>query len=307
MSLEQTNPELFGWIGATRKDLLQDFFAILPDDRKQFVLKGDDGRSYDGVRAMLWEVVRKVLGKDTENFAQLIGDCTSFGCKNCLEYVQATDIARGVFETWKPIFPPYCYGAGRVLTGNDPRDWGDGAVASWLADGVTKFGSISRIDNNCPPYSAKVAKQWGYSGPPKEFVVIGKQHLAQPPTLVRTWDDVLRALANGYPISIASNVGFDMQARSDGFMHRSGHWNHNMSLVGVDDSSNDPYGCILNSWADAHGHIIDFVTKEQWPIGTLRVRKNDIIAIIEQGDSWAYPGFNGFEAGSLPPDFFNVM
>src|SRR5690348_400982 len=55
-------------------------------------------------KMMLFEVVRKVLGKDTENYAQQIGDCTSFGAKNALEYLQCTEILLGNQSyKWRPI------------------------------------------------------------------------------------------------------------------------------------------------------------------------------------------------------------
>jgi hypothetical protein len=102
-----------------------------------------------------------------------------------------------------------------------------------------------------------------------------------------------------------------MLPQSDGFHHRSGEWNHQLAIVGVDDDGGDvePHGCVLNSWGlTAHGEITDFRNPSlKWPGGTLRVRKKDIEAHLRQDDSWAFSSFEDFPAQVLPEDFFNMF
>jgi hypothetical protein len=250
----------------------------------------------DVYETFYFDFFRKVLGKDTPNYAQEVGDCVSFGAKNAIEYLACIDIfVRGEAEKFRPIFPPYLYGTGRVFIGNGQLGNSDGSLGSWQAKAVEKYGAIPSDEEGTPKYSGTVARQWGRRpGPPDKFVELGKQHLVQSTVKVETWEDFVKFICNGYPVTVASNVGFEMQAGSDGFHNRSGSWAHQMCFIGVDDEYEKPYGCLLNSWSDVHGSIKDFKTGEPWPKGTLRVHKKDIESMLAQGDSFAYSQWVGF-------------
>lgn len=235
-------------------------------------------------------------------------NCVSFSAKNAMEYLQCVQIALGQRQQFKLIFPPYIYGISRVQIGGG-RLWDDGSNGVWAAQGVMKYGVLSADAQNCPKYSGRVARSWGSSGPPNEFINIGKEHLVKSTAQVQTWDDLKATLSNGYPVTVASDYGFDMQPRSDGFNHYSTYWGHQMCAVGYDDgdSNIEPHVCILNSWGDIFGHIKDFRTGADWPIGTLRVRRRDIEGMLNAGDSWAYSGFDGFPAQALPESYFDML
>lgn len=259
-------------------------------------------------RIALWELIRKVLGKDTPNYAQLRGDCVSFGAKNAMEALQCVQIALGQRQEFKLIFPPYIYGISRVQIGGGQL-WGDGSNGVWAAKGVMKYGVLSSEAKGCPKYSSEVAGEWGKSGPPEEFITIGKEHLVKSTAPIKTWQDAITALSNGYPVTIASDYGFDMTPRSDGFNHHSTSWGHQMCLLMIDQGGDgvEPHAGILNSWGDVHGKITDFRTKVDWPVGTLRVRKQDIEGILESGDCWAFSNFDGFPAQKLPESYFDML
>jgi hypothetical protein len=300
--------ELCGWAGRPperggQPELVAEAFQLWNDAYPQSAIKGLPYQA--GGRSMLWEVGRKIMGTDPINYAQEIGDCVSFGAKNAIEYVQFFPLVNGQRIKWTRVFPPYLYGAGRVFIGGG-RMWADGSVGSWQASAVQKYGTIPIDAPNCPAYSGSLARTWGRSGPPKEFVPIGQEHLVKSAAAVQTWADVVAALTNGYPCTIASNVGFDMTPRSDGFNHYSTHWGHQMCIIGVDDDPSEPYACILNSWGDVHGQVKDFKTGDIWPKGTLRVRKKDIEAILAEQDSFAYSSFDGFPAQELPASVFDI-
>jgi intein/homing endonuclease len=217
--------ELCGWAGTIRPDLFRESFNMIAAFPR---LRIKGSRPITGARSMLWEVGRKVLGKDTPNYAQEIGDCVSFGAKNAIEYVQFYPIANGQANTFKQVFPPYLYGCGRVLIGGGKMGNEDGSLGSWQAQAVMKYGTIPLDADGCPAYSGQVAKSWGYRGAPDNFVTIGKTHIVKSAALVSTWDELCTALVNGYPVTIASDVGFDMKERSDGFFHNSTSWGHQL-------------------------------------------------------------------------------
>lgn len=190
-----------------------------------------------GTRTMLWEVGRKVIGGDVPNIAQEIGDCVSWGCRNAICYIQFFPMANGHRAVWKDVFPPYLYGCGRILIGNNQLGSQDGSIGSWQAQACMKYGTIALDEKtsggaSLPPYSGSVARQWGNRpGPSKDWQNVGVEHLVKTTAPVKTWEEYCQAIANGYAVTIASNVGFDMTIRSDGFNHYSTTWGHQLCLL----------------------------------------------------------------------------
>jgi hypothetical protein len=299
--------QLCGWSGKEKPDVLRSAFDAIGFPRLKIV---GAAPITAGTRMMLWEVGRKIIGKDTPNYAQEIGDCVSFGAKNAINYVQYFPMANGERKTFKEVYPPYLYGTGRVFIGKRQLGRGDGSLGVWQAKAVMEYGTIPVDTPNCPSYSGRVAKDWGYNGPPDSLVQVGKTYIVKSAALVQTWEDVIQAVTNGYPVTIASNIGFDMSPRSDGFNHHSTSWAHQMCIIGVDagDDKVPAHACIINSWGeDAHGTIKDFRTGENWPAGTLRVTPGDVKKILADRDSFAFSAFDGFPAQGLSRDFFDFI
>jgi hypothetical protein len=305
--------ELCGNSAYDRPDLFVEGYKYLGEGfYPRVIITGENVMRATQTRVMLWEVARKLLGKDPLNYAQQVGDCVSFGAKNAIEHLQAFEIANGDAEEWHGVLPAYLYGTGRVLIGGG-RLFGDGSLGVWQAKAVMQYGFITNdmpnaLGHTPPKYSGSLARQWGRgSGPPTEWVDVGKQHLIQSAVMVKTWDEAANAIFNGYPVTIASNVGFDMLPRSDGYHHYSTRWAHQMCLIGIDLGGDgvEPHGCILNSWDDVHGAITDFRTKQVWPKGTLRVRMADIVSILQADDSFAYSKCQGLPARVLPRSMFD--
>lgn len=158
-------------------------------------------------------------------------NCVSFGGKNAAEYLTCTDmLIRGVREKFRPIFPPYYYGTSRVQIGGQ-RDHSDGSSGAWLAAAIVKYGTLFSDETGVPAYSGSIAKSWGYSGPPENFIPIAQKYLVKSAAQINSWDELVTAICNGYPCSTASNVGYNMQASSDGFHHRAGAWGHQMCTL----------------------------------------------------------------------------
>jgi hypothetical protein len=292
-----------GWLGTVAAKKAWSQLQNSPSFVK-FNLSGAQGSR----RLMLWDVTRKVLGKDTENYAQQIGDCVSFGAKNAIEYLTCTEILmNGEREAFKPIFPPYLYGTGRVLIGGGQIN-GDGSLGSWMADAVIKYGAIFSDAEGVPSYSGSIARQWGAPpGPPSKFVEIGKTHPVKSAAKINNWDELVSAICNGYPCTVASNQGFNMEASRDGFHAPSGSWGHQMCFIGVDGDASDPYAIILNNWGDVHGHLKDFTTNEDLPVGVLRVRRRTCEVMINAGETFAYSNFEGFPEQPIEKELFKLI
>jgi hypothetical protein len=260
-----------------------------------------------GKKAFLYQLVRKALGQDTKNYPQQIGDCVSFGAKNATEYVTCTDIVmQGKREKFRSVFPPYYYGTGRVFIGGQ-RSRQDGSTGEWMAKAVMQYGTLFSDEEGVPNYAGSVAKEWGYSGPPKNFVDVGKKYLVKSAALIRNWADLVAAINNGYPCTVASNQGFAMSASSDGFHRAQGNWSHQMCIIGVDDEYSTPYALILNSWGDVFGHLKSFDGNEDLPLGVIRAKRDVIEHMIDAGETFAFSQFDGFPEQDLNEALFKVV
>jgi hypothetical protein len=300
-----------GWLGKNNPELVEEQFNLIKDSFLDFSIRSKT-RDSKGKKMMLYDVTRKVLGKDTDNYPQEIGDCVSFGAKNAVEYLMAAErVMKGDREKWAPVFPPYLYGTGRVLIGRGQFDGDDGSLGSWMADAVIKYGVLRADFDGVPKYSGKVAKKWGDTpGPDKKFVDEGKTHPVKSAALIRNWDDLVDAVVNGYPCTTASDIGYNMEPSSDGFHRQTDSWGHQMCIIGVDDgykNGSDPYAIILNSWGDCHGRLKDFDTNDNLPVGVLRVRRKDIEKHIRQQETFAYSNFDGFPEQLIDKALFMLV
>jgi len=218
-----------GWLG---EDTAKYQWNLLKNSKsfKRFQLRNVVGAA--SRRMMLFDITRKVLGKDTENYPQEIGDCVSFGMKNAIEHLMCCEILlNGENEVYTKVFPPYIYGISRVDIGGNQLGSEDGSLGSWAADGVVKYGIINSDAEGLPPYSGSVAKSWGSSNGSQylnKWKPLGQKHLVKSAAKIDTWDKLLNAICNGYPCTIASNQGFTMTPDSTGFHQASGNWGHQM-------------------------------------------------------------------------------
>ena len=266
---------------------------------------GDNGVD----KMMLFDVTRKLLGKDTDNYAQEIGDCVSFGMKNAIEYLQAVEILlKGDREIWKPVFPPFLYATGRVFVGGGHLGcYSDGSLGAWMAEAVMKYGVLFSDADGVPHYAGSVAKKWGCKpGPDSKFVEIAKQFPVKSAAAINTWEELKAAIVNGYPVTVASNQGFSMSPSSDGYHRARGSWGHQMCIIGIGTYKGEDYCIILNSWGDAMGTLYDFDNPSvKLPIGTIRARRSEIEnSMIKSGEVYAISGFEGFKQQKLDKALF---
>lgn len=293
--------ERFGWVppserSAAARERVEQILSTMPT----FFVAGQS-RATSGTRVVLWDFTRRINdGKHLPTFRQEVGDCVSQGAANGVNYLSAMEIARlGERERFRPAFQPYIYGISRVQVGGGRLGNSDGSVGAWAAEGVRQFGILAADEADVPGYSGSLARQWGKRpGPPAKFLEKAKPHVVRSTAPVSTYEQVRDALANGYPVTVASNQGFQMRGRVDRgklWGVASGSWAHQMCFVGVDDDAARPGCYCLNSWGpDAHGPPADDA-----PPGGFWVDAAVVTRMVRQGDSFAFSQFEGFPEQDL--------
>lgn len=255
----------------------------------------------------LWDAYRKLHGGQlppVKNQGQ-VGSCVSFGTATAVERTMAAEIAfaRRPFE-YKRLAEEVIYGGSRVEVGGG-RLRGDGSVGAWAADFVRKWGVVARGrygQHDLTEYSESLCRQYGSKGVPDDLEPTAREHPVQATTLVKTWVDAKKALANGYGIAICSNQGFSMTRDSRGIAKPQGSWAHCMALCGYHVEGNSEYGYIENSWgADAHKGPVGWgnpSTAGFWAESSVVER------MLKQGDSWAFSSLKGFPARVKELDWY---
>ena len=223
----------------------------------------------------------------------------SMGWSNAVAYRQGFQIAQEQRnEILKIPFPPYMYGVSRVQIGKRQLGRGAGSVGAWAAQGSISYG-VYPTDQALADgfkYSGGLADNWGWNGAPAGTVKFAKDFRIKTVSQVRSWEDARDALVHGYPVTVASNVGF-----TGPFVVRDGkkwgtargQWGHQMCFIGCEDQPGHEKGCyIINSWgADAHPKPLN-----DEPPGGFWVNWQTVQSMVGQGDSWAYSDFDGFPA-----------
>lgn len=285
-----------GWLG---QDAARRAFEQLADRFAPFFVAGQT-RSSEGRRLALWDFARQVTGRHLPTFRQEIGDCVSMGAANAVNYLACMEIARQHDrERYRPAYPPYLYGISRVQIGGGRLDDGDGSLGVWAADGVRRHGVLAADEPGVPPYSGNVAREWGRRpGPPAQLIAQAQPHCVRSTAPVRTYAQVRDAIVNGYPVTVASTVGFRMRPMVDRNKHwgvPAGSWAHQMCLVGCDDDDARPGCYCINSWGpDAHGKPADDA-----PPGGFWIDASVVERMVGQDDSFAYSQFDGFPEQEL--------
>lgn len=297
---EQITPEdaRFGWNESIAKEEAPRIAAMMP----KFAITDADGNvvSGEGKSAELWRFTKLVNGgKHIATWKQESGDCVSMGWSNAIAYRMGFQIAQDQRnEVLKIPFPPYCYGTSRVLIGKRQLGRQAGSVGAWAAQASQAYGVLptEQAESLGYRYSGQLADQWGWTGPPRDTITYGSKFRIRTVSQVRTWEDTRDALVHGYPVTVASNVGFtggpyDRDGKR--WLRSRGNWGHQMCFIGCEDRSGREKGAYcLNSWGtDAHPKPLN-----DEPLGGFWVDAATVQRMVSQNDSWAYSDFDGFPA-----------
>jgi hypothetical protein len=213
-----------------------------------------------------------------------------------------------------PVMPyePYGYAQSRVCGGITGME--DGSFGSAAAEAAMKYGVLSSELNGLPAFkvngeyevvfSGSVDREWGNRGAPSQWIEQGKQHLVKTTAVLKNHDDAVAALANGYPITIASDWGGMMNPPvKEGVLlnKRVTVWNHQLMIS--DFWFHPILGLIFyvnNSWGPtAHGSSPD-----NSPPGGFWIDKNEFNYIANQKEAIAYSNLDGFPEQRLDKALF---
>lgn len=270
--------------------------------------------SSEGAVVKLWDFAKSINGgQHFPTYRQLIGDCVANSWANGINYGQASSFRDNPDLEFRPACRQWLYGVGRTdpEIGNGRLGRGDGSVGDWTRRGAMLRGVLPDDEaTGADAYNAENARLWGFKGPPKKFYSIAAQFKLESSSKVRTYEDARDALASGYPVPIASQVGFEDKTGtvSGGklWLARRGSWSHAMCLIAIDDTAVSPFdgrkgaAFCLNSWGAAyHPAPVDDA-----PPGGFWIDRTSIEKILAADDSWAVPGFDGFKVRDLN---FNVF
>ena len=254
-----------------------------------------------GKRALLWQYAKK-LDKNCFTEAQTTGDCVSFGSRN------ARDITRAV----------------EILVKREPEDWfkvgateptygarghgGQGMSPAKASRFERDIGFLARHDYgivNLSKYNSSIGARWGSSNVPEEVQGLCKKNKVGVITLVRTQDELLDALVNGYAAHSGQNASWSAASNAKGIHYRTAKgWMHDMAIVGADDTKEIfPFRVwmIQNSWG-AWNQKPQAWPKEygEWVPGMILTSAEDFDVCVASNDCWIYGSIDGYPPQRLP-------
>lgn len=246
----------------------------------------------------------------------VVKNCASWGTELCGTTLLAIQHELGISEFIEEAATEPIYGLGRVeVYGKKSGGYSDGATGYGVAMAVHKFGTLLRIDyssitgnseHDLRKYNGKKAKEWGNFGcggrdDKGKLDEVAKKYPIQTVTAIKSIQEAVSALQNGYPLTIASGIGFgDMKRDATGVVRRSGSWNHLMAILGLRWVSNKPQFRIFQSWGNScgiqndPGIIHPEVSKCSW-----WCIQDDLQAIINNGEVYAFSDLKGFPPRKL--------
>lgn len=212
-----------GWLGADETQKLH--AAMFPTLAQAAPRLMADLPAADGDPILLYKAFTDVLGKFPGYPAQQIGDCVSFGHGHGNDLLQCIEIALGEPSEYRETDTEFIYGESRKVAGIlGPFD---GSYGSAAVKAMTTVGVVSReMLGGDGAYTGSRAKSWGRTGPPSSVEQLAAPYKLGGAALVKTWDELLAAMKNGYPVTICSDQGFTMTRDSNGFCQPRGSWGH---------------------------------------------------------------------------------
>jgi len=244
---------------------------------------------------LLYKAWQAVLGKYPEYPAQQIGDCVGFGHGHGNDLLQCIEIGLGQPLEYRETDSEFIYAASRQVAGiHDAQDGSYGAAA---VKAMTTIGLVSRDMLGADGiYSGSRSREWGATGPPPAFRSDAAPFKLGTAALVSTWDDLVAAITNGYPVTICCDQGFELTRDAEGFCAQSGTWGHCMLIGGI--RFDRPGACVLQSWGDDVPSGPTALSQPSWSFWADRTA---VEAILGEGDCWALARAPSFATRVLPP------
>jgi len=247
--------------------------------------------------------------------AQGIGDCVSWGAELAATFLLAIQAKLGVSSFTDEAATESIYGGCRVeALGKSTGGWQDGAFGAAAADFLHRWGVLLRQDysqitgnpeHDLRKYIADKAKQWGNWGcggrdDRGKLDDVARKFPVRGVAQVKTVDEMVAALQNGYPITIASMAGFGRMVRdSSGVCRRRGRWAHQMAIGGLRWERGLPQGRIFQSWGHSCSGPDPDITDEAVSACSWWSTEEDLAWIFRSGDCWVLSDLDGFPPRKL--------
>lgn len=228
---------------------------------------------------------------------QTTGDCVSHATRNACDLSRAIEIdIKKQREGW------IARGATEAIYGVRGHG-GQGMSCARAATFVSETGGII-VRKNYPgiadfsKYNGNLGASWGARGLPDKVIDLANDHQIKTVSLIRTVEEARDALANGYGLSVCSNVGFSNKRDKNGVAKVSGSWAHAMAWIACDDTGNEPLFLVQNSWGKWNdgGHP----TWGPIPDGSFLITADVAANMLAQNGSYAFSEFDGFPLQKLP-------
>lgn len=219
-----------------------------------------------------------------------ISNCTSHGTRNAVDITRSCEIIRGEQESFEVRSATEAIYGARGFAG-------EGMSVSQAVRYVTNLGGIL-LRKKYPfgdftKYNGKLGASWGRNGTPKEVTEEAKKHQVKTGSLITTIEGARDAIANGYALTVGSNVGFESKRDKNGISEEKGSWGHCMCWGGCDDSReiyDETLFLIINSW----GNWNSGPKRLYQPDGSFWIRERTARKMLSQNQAFALSNVDGF-------------
>jgi len=244
------------------------------------------------------------IGVECQEHAFIANGCIAHNCvahstRNAIDVVRAVQIdVEKRQESFVTVGATEAIYASRGHTG-------EGMSCSVAARFVNQTGGVL-LRKNYPDLGIDLTRyngtgwnrQW-LRGAPTNVVNEAKKHQVKTTSLIRSVPQARDAIANGYAISVCSNVGFNSRRDQRGISNAEGTWYHAMAWVGVDDTRqrlNETLFLVVNSWGRWNGGPL----VHNQPEGSFWIRQSVAERMLSQQGAFVFSNFDGFPAQQLP-------
>ena len=258
--------------------------------------------------AFLWKLALKTRGTGIPVLNQLaVGSCVGHGFATAINYAIAVQSALRRGPPIDPnvfIAPEVIYGGSRVNANGMRRPFPmDGSTGADAARFITTDGCCDRGiygPYDVSKYSESMCRRLGQDGIRGELLDACRKNIVGSAALVKTGDELKKAILQGYPVAVCSNVGFARQSSrdADGFLEARGQWMHCMAFIGFRKDKNAFY--CMNSWGE--NWITGPTGPGEPPPGGFWVKFETAHRMMTQGDSYAISNVKGFPRRKINPN-----
>jgi hypothetical protein len=237
--------------------------------------------------------LEKCHGKDWELHQGSCGSCVAHGYAIAVDILEAIDHVENGAELPARTAPEPIYWSSRVDIGGN-RLGGAGSVGAWAAEAVKRFGVVPHgqygSDDLTRYDAARCCSRKSHQPLADDLKQVARKHTVKDYAKIRSWDDMIDALAAGYPVPVCSNQGFSQNRDSNSISEARGSWGHCMCIAGYDLDLD--CALIVNSWGKFfHGGNLNQ--------GSFFARRSVVERMLRQDDTFSVSNLEGWPRKKL--------